>query len=203
MAVFSFTPRLRLSLSRVLRPFLYLKRTGLVLSFMRLARGSSSVCGAASRGGIAARPATAARAKVLFAESSPLSIKTTHASSSPSSSSFRRPLVAASASPGDGSNAQATSPFQYPLNGAPGESDREGEGKSGRRRRERVGDAEMLSSSFALSRAEFFFLLGPRPPPKTLTLFFSLFSTTKIPTQQPPRKSSRSSTCAITSSPGK
>lgn len=82
---------------------------------MRLVRGSSSVCGAASHGGIAARPVTAARTKVLLAESSPLSAKTTLVSSS---SSSRRPLVTASASPGDGL-AQATSPMQYPLNGAP------------------------------------------------------------------------------------
>jgi hypothetical protein len=90
-------------------------------ALMRLARGSSVCNGAASRGGGAAAR-TATRAKVLLP--SPLSSKA-HASSSslPSSSTTKssRPLVAAAASPGEGL-AQATSPIQYPLTGAPRES---------------------------------------------------------------------------------
>lgn len=90
-------------------------------ALMRLARGSSVCNGAASLGGGAAAR-TATRAKVLLP--SPLSSKA-HASSSslPSSSTTKssRPLVAAAASPGEGL-AQATSPIQYPLTGAPRES---------------------------------------------------------------------------------
>ena len=140
---------------------------------MRLAQGSSSVCGAACRGGFAARPAAAARAKVLL-PASPLSTTTTHASSlSPASTSSRRPLVAASASPGEGL-AQATSPIEYPLTGAPREFDQEGDGRAGRRRRTRDGDGD--ASRFSPSRAEFFciFFFRPRPRPERLSLFLFL-----------------------------
>ena len=106
----------------------------LSLPHMRLARGSSFVCGASSRGGVAARPATAARGKVVLPSASPLS--KTHASwSSPASTSSRRPLVAASASPGEGV-AQATSSMQYPPTGAPREFDIE------KRRWEEQGEKE-------------------------------------------------------------